>query len=159
MAVAQLHGGVAGHVAAQLFLIHSAVHVGGHGVVLAQIALCHVQRDEGHVGIQLRGLLDGLGKGVAGHHDDVVAVSHSGVHHGHTLGGGVTGGLVVLELQALGVTELLAGLIGGLVEGLVGDIAVVSNHSHLISGIYLPSFCYPRENLSAQDDLNGSGPL
>ena len=132
--VAQLHGGVAGHVAAQLFLIHSAVHVGGHGVVLAQIALRHVQRDEGHVGIQLRGLLDGLGKGVAGHHDDVVAVSHSGVHHGHTLGGGVTGGLVVLELQALGVTELLAGLIGGLVEGLVGDIAVVSNHSHLISG-------------------------
>src|SRR5699024_2697122 len=40
--IAQLHSGVAGHVAAQPFLIHSAVHIGGQGVVIAQIALGHV---------------------------------------------------------------------------------------------------------------------
>ena len=136
--VAQLHSGVAGHVAAQLFLVHSAVHVAGQGIALpigVQITLGHIQRDEGDIGIQFRSLLDGLGKGIAGHHDDVVAIGHSGIHLGHALSGGVAGGLVVLELQALGVAELLAGLVSGLVEGLVGDVAVVGDHGHLIGRV------------------------
>ena len=37
--IAQLHGGVAGHVAAELFLVHRAVQVGGELIVVAQVAL------------------------------------------------------------------------------------------------------------------------
>ncbi len=129
MGVAQLHGGVAGHVAAQLFLIHGAVDVAGQGVV-AQVALAHVQGDEGHVGVLLSHLGDGLTEGVAGHHDDVVALVGGGLYHGHTLGGGVTGGLVVVERYAVGVAVSLAGFVGGLVKGLVGDVAVVGDHRH-----------------------------
>ena len=152
MGVAQLHSGVAGHVAAQLFLVNSAIDVAGQGVV-TQVALAHVQSDEGDVGILVCHLGDGLAKGVAGHHDDGVALVHSGLHHGDTLSGGVTGGLVVAEVNAVGVAVGLAGLISSLVERLVGDIAVVGDHGHAeisagflggllgLGGLFLSGLC------------------
>ena len=127
MGVAHLHSSVAGHVAAQFFLIHSAVYVGGQGVV-TQVALAPVQRHEGHVGISLGGLLDGVSESIAGHHDDSVALVHSGLDHGHALGGGVTGGLEVVERDTVGLAVSLAGLVGGLVERLVGNVTVVGDH-------------------------------
>ena len=133
--VAQLHSSVAGHVAAQLFLIHSAVQVGGNLKALAQVTGGHVQRDELDIGELGGGLRDGGAEGVAGHHDDVVALIDSTLDHGHTVGGVIAGGLEVLEVHTVGLRESLAGLVGGLVEGLVGDIAVVGDHSDLVRDI------------------------
>ena len=78
---------------------------------------------------------DSAAESVAGHHDDVVALIHGALDHGHTVGGVVTGGLEVVELHAVGLSESLAGLVGGLVEGLVGDVAVVGDHSDLVGDL------------------------
>ena len=45
--------------------------------------------------------------------------------------GVIAGGPEVAELDAVVVGECLAGLIGGLVEGLVGDVTVVGDHCDL----------------------------
>ena len=78
------------------------------------------------------GLDDRAAEGVAGHHDDVVALVNSALDHSHTVGGVVAGGLEVGELDLVGIGKRLAGLVGGLVEGLVGDITVVGDHGDLI---------------------------
>ena len=124
--VAQLHGGDAGHVAAELFLIDGAVHVFGHRA--AHVALADVQGDEADVGINVGHLGNGFAKGEAGHDDDIVIFVSGLFHHGHALGGGVSGGLVVGEFHAVGLAPGLAGLVGGLVKGLVRDVAVVRDH-------------------------------
>ena len=126
MGVAQLHGGDAGHVAAELFLIDGAVHIAGNGA--AHVALADVQGDEADLGIDVGYLGDGLTKGEAGHDDDIVILVSGLFHHGHALGGGVAGGLVVGEFHAVGLAPGLAGLVGGLVKGLVRDVAVVRDH-------------------------------
>ncbi|KAF5081332.1 hypothetical protein DSECCO2_111390 [anaerobic digester metagenome] len=152
MVIAQLHSRVTGHVAAKFFLIHGAIHVaqidivshipvgrivvislalGSHGG-LQNVTGGHVQSHELHVGIQGSGFHDGAAERVTGHHDDVIAIGHSGVHHCHTLGGGVTGGLVVVELYAVVVAERLACLVSSLVEGLVGNVTVIGDHGHAI---------------------------
>ena len=167
--VAHLHSSVAGHVAAQLFLIHSAVHVGGQhigirggitvGVEGIEIQLAHVQRHEGHVGIGLGGLLDGVSESIAGHDDDIVALVHSGLDHGHALGGGVTGGLEVVERDTVGLAVGLAGLIGGLVERLVGNVTVVGDHgdAHISGALSGSLFALGRSLLRAAAGNQGQG--
>ena len=129
MGVAQLHSSIASHVAAQLFLIHSAVHV-GRQFNAAQVALRHVQRHELDIGVVVLHFGDSAAKGITGHHDHVVAFFSGLFDHGHTLGGGVASGLEVGEINAVLFRPLLAGFVGSLVEGLVGDIAVVGDHRH-----------------------------
>ncbi len=157
MTIAHLHSSVAGHVAAQLFLIHSAVHVAVQGNAVAQVALAHVQSDEAYVGIHILHFSDGTAESIAGHHDDVVAVFHSGFHHGNTLSGGVAIGLVILEVNAVGLSESLAGFIGGLVEGLVSNVAIVSDHCDTVGGLIGSSKrncaqCH-RDNKQQRDEL------
>ena len=105
------------------------------GILLVELGgdviLADVQRHELDIGILILRLLDGAAEGVAGHHDDGVALFHGLLDHGNTLSGAVAGRLVVVEVHAVGLAVSLAGLVGGLVEGLVGDIAVVGDHSDL----------------------------
>ncbi len=129
MLVAQLHSGVAGHITTQLFLIHSAVGVVQQGVI-GQVGLGHIQSNELHVGIELGHLYNRGAEREARHYNYVIAIHHSGIHHGHTVSGGIASGLLVGEVHTVGGTELLAGLIRGLVKGLVGDVAIVGNHGH-----------------------------
>ena len=134
MLVAHLDSGVAGHVAAQLFLVDGGVDVGGD-LPVAEVGGGDVQSDELDVGVHLSGGDDGGSEGVAGGHDDVVALGNSGVDHGDTLSVGVLQGLEVVELNAGGIAVGDAALVGGLVEGLVGDVAVVGDHSDLVNGL------------------------
>ena len=78
---------------------------------------------------------DSAAEGIAGHHDDVVALVHGTLDHGHTVSGVVTGGLEVVELHTVGASEGLACLVGGLVEGLVGDVAVVGDHGDFVGDL------------------------
>ncbi len=130
--IAQLHSSITGHVAAQLLLVNSGVDVGGNSpaALAAQVVLGHVQSHELHVGIGLGHLTDGLAEGETGHDDDVVVLVDGVLDHGHTVGGVVAGRLLVGELHVVLLAERLAGLVGGLVEGLVGDVAVVGDHGH-----------------------------
>ena len=78
---------------------------------------------------------DGTAEGIAGHHDDVVALVNGTLDHSHTVSGVVAGGLEVVELHAIVRGKRLACLVGGLVEGLVGDVTVVGDHGDLVSGL------------------------
>ena len=83
------------------------------------------------------GLNDGAAESIAGHHDDIEALFHGALDHSHTVSGIIAGGLIILELDFVLLGESLAGLIGGLVEGLVGDVTVVGDHSDLVLGFVL----------------------
>ena len=148
MLIAQLDGGVAGHVAGDLLLIGGAVSVLGvvvvaHVVVgrvvgialahalLADVAGAHVQADELHVGVQPGLSHQGGGEHVAGKDDDVGAVGNGLVDAGVPGLVGVLFGLEVLEGSAVGLAPGLGGLIGGLVEALVGDVAGIGDHGDL----------------------------
>ena len=93
-----------------------------------------VQSDELHIRILILGAGDGAGERKAGHHDDVVALVNGLLDHGDTVGGIVAGGLVVRKVNAVFFAECLAGLVGGLVERLVGDVAVVGDHCDSVLG-------------------------
>ena len=107
--------------------VHVAILVEG----AEDVILGHVQSDKLHIGVEVLGLDDGAGKRVTGHHDDVVALRDGLVDHLDAGSGGVVGGLVVLEVNCVLLAEGLASLIGGLVKGLVGDVAVVGDHRNL----------------------------
>ena len=77
-------------------------------------------------------LNDGAAESIAGHHDNIVALFDSILNHSHTVSGVVAVGLEVLKGNFVLLSESLAGLIGGLVEGLVRDITVVSNHGDFV---------------------------
>ena len=101
------------------------------------VELGHVERDELHVRILVLRAGDGAGEGIAGHHDDIVALVNGLLDHGDTVRRAVAGGLVVSELNVVFRAEGLAGFIRGLVEGLVGDVTVVRDHGDLVrSGIF-----------------------
>ena len=100
---------------------------------LQQIALGNVQSDELDVGVVAGDLGNGAAEGVAGHYDDIVALSDGQLHGCHTAGGIVGSGLVVLDFNVVVLAELHAGFPGGLVEGLVGDITVVRDHGNLVT--------------------------
>ena len=104
---------------------------------LEQIAGGDVERDELHVGELGSSFHDGAAESVAGHHDHVVALVRGLLDHSHTVGGVVADGLEVVELDVVVLGKRLAGLIGGLVEGLVGDVAVVGDHCDLIGALVL----------------------
>jgi len=67
----------------------------------------------------------------------VVALVRGLLDHSHTVGGVVADGLEVVELDVVVLGKRLAGLIGGLVEGLVGDVTVVGDHCDLIGALVL----------------------
>ena len=153
--IAELHSRVTGHVAAELFLINSAVDVAHVNVLvevpilggvvvgfarlgnggLEQVAGGDVERDELHIGELGSGLNDGAAESVAGHNDDIEAIVNGLFDHGDTVGGVIAGGLEVAELDAVVLGKRLAGLIGGLVEGLVGDVAVVGDHGDFVGDL------------------------
>ena len=143
MSVAQLHSSNTGHVASQFFLINSGEQVCGIDIgpvfdgasSILQVILGDVQSDVLHIGIHLNGLNDSASKSKAGQEEDVVAVSNGLVDHSDTSFGGVAGRLVVGEVDAAGFAPCLASLISGLVEGLVGDIAVVGDHCNVPCGV------------------------
>ena len=133
--VAHLHCRIARHVAGKFFLIHSREQVGRFAQVNAvggEVILAHVQRDELHVRVEGLAFRNRRREQVAGHDDDVVAFVDGRFNLRDALRVGVTGGLEVVEVDAVGLTERLAGLVGRLVEGLVGDVAGVGNHRHAV---------------------------
>ena len=104
---------------------------------LEQVAGGDVERDELHIGEFGSGLNDGAAEGIAGHDDDVEAFVNGLFDHGDTVGGVIAGGPEVAELDAVVLGKRLAGLIGGLVEGLVGDVTVVGDHGDLVLDLSL----------------------
>ena len=54
------------------------------------------------------------------------------LHHRGTLCGGIAVQLEIGEVDVVRLAECLAGLVAGLVERLVGDVRVVSDHRHAI---------------------------
>ena len=118
-----------------LFELEPDAGLGNGG--LEQIAGGDVERDELHIGELGSGLNDGAAEGIAGHDDDVEAFVNGLFDHGDTVGGVIAGGPEVAELDAVVLGKRLAGLIGGLVEGLVGDVAVVGDHCDLIGALVL----------------------
>ena len=150
MFVTEFHGCVTGHVTAELFLVNCAVDVAEVSIFIhipvvwvvvigftlqsnscfQNIAGCDVQSDEFHIRIICCNFSDGAAEGITRHNDDIVSVIVSFFNHGNTFGGAVTGGFVVGEVDTIGIAPGFGRFISGLVEGLVSDITIVSDHSN-----------------------------
>ena len=129
LGVAELHSCITSHVAAELFLIDSAIEICGNiSCEIADVAFGNVKCDEGDVIILRNNVLNSFAKGIAGHDENGVTVINGLLHGGAAVFIGVRCGLVVLESEAVCIGKCLAGFIGGLVEGLVSNVTVVGDH-------------------------------
>ena len=152
VSIAQLDNCVTGHVTCQMLLINGAVdivHVDivGEipvvGVVVVGFTLqgnsgfqnitgSNVQSDEFYFRINFRNLSDGRAMGKTRQNNHIVTLGNSQVNCCNT-GSNVAGsGTVVLGFNVMISAKLRAGFPGSLIERLVGDFTVVSNHSNLV---------------------------
>ncbi|CCX72069.1 unknown [Firmicutes bacterium CAG:555] len=128
---------------------------------IIQVELGNIQTDEFDIGVGVLALCNGACECKAGHYDDIEAFCNSLLDHLNTGSGAVCGGLVVLELDRILVAESLASFVGGLVEGLVGYVAVVGDHCYFISsgvglvrlfGLVVAAACAESKDHSKSED-------
>ncbi len=109
-------------------MINKRCYVAGDSVVRSQVALRNVKRYKRNFFIFFGNFCYGCAESIAGHYDNVEAFLDCLFNGRDTSFGAITCGLKVFERKSVRFTESLACFVRGLVERLVGDIAVVGNH-------------------------------
>ena len=143
LCVSQLNCCVTSHVACDLFLVNSAEYVRCVEFSLAvccEVSLGNVECYELCVRIKRCYFIDSVCKCITRHYDYVVAFLDCFFDWRNTVSCWVGCRFLICEVNTVLFTESLASLISGLVEGLVSNVTIVSNHCYLHAAFICSSF-------------------
>ena len=153
MGIAELNRCITCHIAAEFLFVNCAVYVladvflvvlvdetgscAGFVMLIEaveKVVFGNIESDELNILVLflVLNLIKRSRKSKAGHNDDVVTAVDGFFNFCNALFGGVACGFEVLEVNFVCITVFLAGFIGGLVERLVGDVAVVGDHCDFV---------------------------
>ena len=142
--IAFFNSSITCHKAGDFFLIYEASYVRRKlisplriiGIIIIfftilcfkQIASCNVQSNKFNLGIVVGNFNDRTAECITRHNDNCITFGNSSVYGSNTGFCAVTGRFIILKLNVVSITVSLARFVSGLVERLVGDVAVVGNH-------------------------------